>query len=50
MFSAADERPSSLVVDGDVTFAIALNVPAVEQAILHCVHVLRERWPKIKVP
>jgi cation diffusion facilitator family transporter len=40
--------PSSLVVDGDVTFADDLNVPAVEQTILHCVHVLRERWPKIK--
>jgi cation diffusion facilitator family transporter len=40
--------PSSLVVDGDVTFADTLDVPAVEQAILHCVHVLRERWPLIK--
>jgi cation diffusion facilitator family transporter len=40
--------PSSLVVDGDVTFADALDVPAVEQTILHCVHVLRERWPLIK--
>ena len=40
--------PSSLVVDGDVTFADDLNVPAVEQTILHCIHVLRERWPKIK--
>jgi len=40
--------PSSLVVDGDVTFADDLDVPAVEQTILHCVHVLRERWPKIK--
>jgi divalent metal cation (Fe/Co/Zn/Cd) transporter len=40
--------PSSLVVDGDVTFADDLNVPAVEQTILHCVHLLRERWPKIK--
>jgi divalent metal cation (Fe/Co/Zn/Cd) transporter len=40
--------PSSLVVDGDVTFARDLDVPAVEQTILHCIHVLRERWPKIK--
>jgi divalent metal cation (Fe/Co/Zn/Cd) transporter len=40
--------PSSLVVDGDVTFAHDLDVPALEHAILHCVHVLRERWPKIK--
>ena len=40
--------PSSLVVDGDVTFAHDLDVPAVEQTILRCIHVLRERWPKIK--
>ena len=40
--------PSSLVVDGDVTFAHDLDLDAVEQTILHCVHVLRERWPKIK--
>jgi divalent metal cation (Fe/Co/Zn/Cd) transporter len=40
--------PSSLVVDGDVTFADDLNVPAVEQTILRCIHVLRARWPKIK--
>ena len=40
--------PSSLVVDGDVTFADDLNVPAVEQAILHCIRELRARWPKIK--
>jgi cation diffusion facilitator family transporter len=40
--------PSSLVVDGDVTFAHDLDLPAVEHTILHCVHVLRERWPKIK--
>ena len=36
------------VVDGDVSFADDLDVPAVEQTILHCVHVLREGWPKIK--
>jgi cation diffusion facilitator family transporter len=40
--------PSSLVVDGDVIFARDLDLPAVEQTILHCIHVLRERWPKIK--
>ena len=40
--------PSSLVVDGDVTFAHDLDLPAVEHTIIHCVHVLRERWPKIK--
>ena len=39
--------PSSLIVDGDVTFADDLDVPAVEQTILRCVHALRERWPKI---
>ena len=40
--------PSSLVVDGDVTFAHDLDLPAVEHTILHCIHVLRKRWPKIK--
>jgi divalent metal cation (Fe/Co/Zn/Cd) transporter len=40
--------PSSLIVDGDVTFADDLDVPAVEQTILRCVHALRERWPKIR--
>jgi len=40
--------PSSLVVDGDVTFAHDLDLPAVEKTILDCVHVLRERWPPIK--
>jgi divalent metal cation (Fe/Co/Zn/Cd) transporter len=40
--------PSSLIVDGDVIFANTLDVPAVEQTILRCVHALRERWPKIR--
>lgn len=40
--------PSSLVVDGDVIFAHDLDLAAVEHTILRCVHVLRERWPKIK--
>lgn len=39
--------PSSLVVDGDVTFADELDVPAVEQAIERSSGVLRERWPAI---
>jgi divalent metal cation (Fe/Co/Zn/Cd) transporter len=30
--------PSSLVVDGDVTFADDLDLPAVEHIILHCIH------------
>ena len=42
------DRAIELVVDGDVTFAHDLDVPAVEQTILRCIHVLRERWPKIK--
>jgi cation diffusion facilitator family transporter len=40
--------PSSLVVDGDLIFADNLDLPAVEHTILHCIHVLRKRWPKIK--
>ena len=40
--------PSSLIVDGDVIFASDLDLPAVEKTILHCVHALRERWPKIR--
>jgi len=40
--------PSSLIVDGDVTFAHDLDLPAVEHTIIACVHVLRRRWPKIK--
>jgi cation diffusion facilitator family transporter len=40
--------PSNLIVDGDVTFANDLDLPAVEQTILHCIHALRERWPKIR--
>lgn len=40
--------PSSLIVDGDVIFANNLDLPAVEKTILHCVHALRERWPKIR--
>lgn len=40
--------PSSLIVDGDVTFATDLNVPAVEAAIARSEAVLRERWPSIE--
>ena len=40
--------PSSLIVDGDVTFADDLDVPAVEQAILRAAAALRERWPSIE--
>ena len=39
--------PSSLIVDGDVTFADDLTVPGVEQAIMRSAAVLRERWPSI---
>lgn len=40
--------PSSLIVDGDVTFATDLNVPAVEQSIRQSAAALRERWPSIE--
>jgi cation diffusion facilitator family transporter len=40
--------PSSLIVDGDVTFAATLNVPAVEQTIKSAAAALRERWPSIE--
>ena len=40
--------PSSLIVDGDVTFADDLDVPAVEKTITHCIIALTERWPPIQ--
>jgi divalent metal cation (Fe/Co/Zn/Cd) transporter len=40
--------PSSLIVDGDVTFAATLNVPAVEETIKLAAAALRERWPSIE--
>jgi cation diffusion facilitator family transporter len=40
--------PSSLIVDGDVTFAADLNVPAVEKSIMRSAAALRERWPSIE--
>lgn len=39
--------PSSLIVDGDVTFADELDVPAVEQTIIGANAALRARWPTI---
>jgi cation diffusion facilitator family transporter len=39
---------SSLIVDGDITFADALNVPAVEETIKSAAAALRERWPSIE--
>lgn len=40
--------PSTLIVDGDVTFADDLNVPAVEKTIMRSAAALRERWPSIE--
>jgi cation diffusion facilitator family transporter len=40
--------PSTLIVDGDVTFSDELTVPAVEQAIVSAASALRERWPSIE--
>jgi len=39
--------PSSLIVDGDVTFSDDLDVPQVEQTIMCIASALRERWPLI---
>jgi cation diffusion facilitator family transporter len=39
--------PSSLVVDGDVTFVDELDVPALERAIARCEEALRAGWPAI---
>jgi divalent metal cation (Fe/Co/Zn/Cd) transporter len=39
--------PSSLIVDGDVTFADDLTVPDVEQAIMRAAEALRARWPSV---
>jgi len=39
--------PSSLIVDGDVTFADELDVPKLERAIIRAQAALRERWPSI---
>ena len=40
--------PSSLLVNGDVTFADDLDVPAIEQTIMRSLDALRERWPSIE--
>ena len=40
--------PSSLIVDGDVTFADELDVPEVEETIMRSAAALRERWPSIE--
>lgn len=39
--------PSSLIVNGDVTFADDLDVPAVENTIARCTAALKQRWPAI---
>jgi cation diffusion facilitator family transporter len=39
--------PSSLIVDGDVTFADELTVPDVEHAISGAAAALRARWPSV---
>jgi len=39
--------PSSLIVDGDVTLSDDLDVPQVEQTIMHIAGALRQRWPMI---
>lgn len=39
--------PSSLIVNGDVTFEDGLEVPAVEQTIAAAARALRTRWPSI---
>jgi len=40
--------PSSLIVDGHVTFADHLDLQAVEQTIMRSGVALRERWPSIE--
>jgi len=39
--------PASLIVDGDVTFADELDVPALERTIMRCDAALRQHWPAI---
>ena len=39
--------PASLIVDGDVIFDDALDVPRVEQAIVDAAAALRSSWPEI---
>jgi cation diffusion facilitator family transporter len=40
--------PSSVIVDGDVTFADDLEVPSVEEIINRSTAALREHWPAIE--
>jgi divalent metal cation (Fe/Co/Zn/Cd) transporter len=40
--------PSSLIVDGDVTFDDDMTVPGVETAIANSASALRQRWPSIE--
>lgn len=40
--------PLSLIVDGEVTFESHLDVPEVEQTILHSTAELQRRWPTIE--
>jgi cation diffusion facilitator family transporter len=40
--------PSSLIVNGDVTFDDDLDTPALEQTIMRSAAALRERWPSVK--
>ncbi len=40
--------PSTLIVDGDVTFADELSVPEVESAIDRAAAELRSRWPEVR--
>jgi cation diffusion facilitator family transporter len=40
--------PSSLIVDGAVTFDSGMDVPAVEQTIMRSTAALQERWPSIE--
>ena len=40
--------PASVIVNGDVIFSDELNVPAVEDAIIHAAAALRARWPSIE--
>jgi cation diffusion facilitator family transporter len=40
--------PSSVIVDGDVSFDDDLDLPAVERTIMHAAVALRQRWPSVE--
>jgi divalent metal cation (Fe/Co/Zn/Cd) transporter len=40
--------PSSLIVNGDVTFDDDMDIPAVEETIRLAANALRQRWPSIE--